>query len=521
MTEYLRLVFGTIVVLAPGAAVARALGQRSAAALRSRGRSASVFVAWTVVFAVHAHDQARARIVLAAIFVAAIVVARGSPCAGCACGDRRGPGWSAIVLGWFLWHVAGPVTGDGLFHEARVRKLVELGDLHLRTVDEFKDGGLHPGYAFPLWHGFVALVSRVSGVDPSEVIRHEAVGARPARLRGRVGGGRRSVRLGGGGRVGAARARSRCSAFAAGHGGSFAQLALPATAARQLYVPAAIALFFSPPGAADAARARASCSGARARAPHLRALPARAAGGLRLAPSEASGASGRRRFAAALVPIGLALLWLRPIVDETRLARPQCDGARAGAPALRRPAGRLERLALSARGGGVRAERRRRRCRARPGAVRRSCLASPLGGVRTRWATARARAARGPVAVRAPVRRGLALAVAACGRVLPVRVRLRRRVRAARPERARAAGGARGRASSCSGCGPATSTTAFTTAARRSPPGSRCSEARRRSRSGCSSAVPGCRSATTSALLRWRASCSRCWCTVPGTGARG
>ena len=49
--------------------------------------------------------------------------------------------------------------GDGLFHEGRVRKLVELGDLHLRTVDEFKDGGLHPGYAFPLWHGFDALVA--------------------------------------------------------------------------------------------------------------------------------------------------------------------------------------------------------------------------------------------------------------------------------------------------------------------------------------------------------------------------
>ncbi len=71
-----------------------------------------------------------------------------------------------IALGMALWHVAGVVGGDGLFHLARVRKLVELGDLHLRTVGEFADGGLHPGYAFPLWHGFLALVAEVSGLDP-------------------------------------------------------------------------------------------------------------------------------------------------------------------------------------------------------------------------------------------------------------------------------------------------------------------------------------------------------------------
>ena len=57
---------------------------------------------------------------------------------------------------------------------ARVRKLVDLTSLHLRTVDEFKDGGLHPGYAFPLWHGFLALVTKVSGLDPSIVLRREA-----------------------------------------------------------------------------------------------------------------------------------------------------------------------------------------------------------------------------------------------------------------------------------------------------------------------------------------------------------
>src|SRR5204863_96127 len=78
-----------------------------------------------------------------------------------------------VALGIALWHVAGAPTGDGLFHLARVRKLVELGDLHLRTVDEFKNGGLHPGYAFPLWHAFEAMVAKISGLDSAVVVNHE------------------------------------------------------------------------------------------------------------------------------------------------------------------------------------------------------------------------------------------------------------------------------------------------------------------------------------------------------------
>ena len=46
--------------------------------------------------------------------------------------------------------------------------------LSLRAVDEFADGGLHPGYAFPLWHGFLALIAQLAGVDPALVVRHEA-----------------------------------------------------------------------------------------------------------------------------------------------------------------------------------------------------------------------------------------------------------------------------------------------------------------------------------------------------------
>src|SRR5262245_60860984 len=172
MSEYLRLAFGTIVVLAPGWLVARALGQRGASATLAWAL-AVVFAAWTVTFVVHGSIALALGVLIAIGAVAAVFAARRR---------ERAPGVrqagvvlaGGVVLGALLWRVAGVVTGDGLFHLARVRKLVELGDLHLRTVDEFADGGLHPGYAFPLWHGFLALVAKVSGLDPSVVISHEA-----------------------------------------------------------------------------------------------------------------------------------------------------------------------------------------------------------------------------------------------------------------------------------------------------------------------------------------------------------
>ena len=73
---------------------------------------------------------------------------------------------SGVAFGMLLWFVLPIPTGDALFHLARIRKLLALDELSLDAVGEFVDGGLHPGYAFPLWHGFVALVARVADVDP-------------------------------------------------------------------------------------------------------------------------------------------------------------------------------------------------------------------------------------------------------------------------------------------------------------------------------------------------------------------
>jgi len=306
--EYVRLAFGTAVVLLPGSLVARALGRRSVSATLAWSLAA-VFVAWAVVFAVHSNIRL-ALIVLALVAGGALIAGRPARERS---STRSGPALAAgAVLGVLLWHVAGAVVGDGLFHEGRIRKLVDFGDLHLRTVDEFKDGGLHPGYAFPLWHAFCALVSYVSGVDPAGVLRHEPSLLAPVAVAvaweaGRAVFGSRA----GGAAVAAAQLGIFC--FAAGHGGSYATLAQPGTAARQLFVPAAIALFF-----ARDLPATAAVFGALAFV-----HPTYAA--FLLVPLLAVALTEWRGLVAAAVPLGAVLLWLRPLLNETNTHDPNAS----------------------------------------------------------------------------------------------------------------------------------------------------------------------------------------------------
>jgi hypothetical protein len=217
-----------------------------------------------------------------------------------------------VILGLLLWRVEGAVTGDGLFHEARVRKLVDLTSLHLRTVDEFKDGGLHPGYAFPLWHGFLAFVSWLSGLDPGTVVRHEPsvlvpIACLVAWEAGTAVFGTSWAGLS----VLAAQLALFC--FAPGHGGSYATIALPGTAARQLIAPAAIALFFAGDWLAVAA-----AFGALTLVHPTYAL-------FLLIPLLVYAVWHRavKPYAAAVVPTLLALVWLKPIADETLSRNPK------------------------------------------------------------------------------------------------------------------------------------------------------------------------------------------------------
>ena len=166
----LQLVFGFAVVLAPGVVVARALGVRRVSA--AVGWSLTlVFVALAVTFAFGLSLGVTLALVLGAGVVALP--------AGLRRWSRPPPvpwRWpvlgAGVLLGLLLWRVAGHVGGDGFFHLARVQKLLAFDDLSLDAANEFPDGGLHPGYAFPLWHGFLALVAKVSGADPVDVVVH-------------------------------------------------------------------------------------------------------------------------------------------------------------------------------------------------------------------------------------------------------------------------------------------------------------------------------------------------------------
>ena len=241
MILWLRLAVATAVLLGPGLLVARAL----------RLRSMSATLAWSVAlvagalaltFAVHGSLWLTLGLDLGAGAVAAPFALRRRPV-----GDRL-PGYgpvllAGVVLGALLWGIEGVLRGDAIFHLGRIRKLEDFGSLSLRTVDEFKDGGLHPGYAFPLWHGWLALVARVADVDPASVLVHEPSILAPVALLVAYEIGCavfRSAWLG----IATMVAQVALIVFAPGSGGSFTSLELPGTVARQVFVPVVVTLFF-------------------------------------------------------------------------------------------------------------------------------------------------------------------------------------------------------------------------------------------------------------------------------------
>jgi hypothetical protein len=240
---YPRLATALAVALLPGWLIADALGRRGGAPT----------LLWTLaplagalgLVSVVGLPLSIAAAVLAAVGAIALVVSSRR-------GKRRLPpvGGSAIVVGAgavfgiALWHVAGHVGGDGLFHLARVRKLVALDELSLEAVGEFADGGLHPGYALPLWHGFLALIAWLSGVDPELAVLHAPSVLAPLAFLVTFEAARAlfgSIWLA----FGALAAQVALISLAAGHGGAYVNLANPGTASRQLIIPATLALVFA------------------------------------------------------------------------------------------------------------------------------------------------------------------------------------------------------------------------------------------------------------------------------------
>jgi hypothetical protein len=166
------------VFLLPGAFVLRALAWPSSPAVAIAASIALsllvVTFAVALVFAVGGSIVLAGAVLLVVIAAAAVPAALRGESRPVPRADRRA---LAVLLGLSLplaglvWWAAGPLRGDVYFHLARVRKLADFDTLSsLATVNEFKDGGLHPGYAFPLLHGADALVARLAGADPADVI---------------------------------------------------------------------------------------------------------------------------------------------------------------------------------------------------------------------------------------------------------------------------------------------------------------------------------------------------------------
>jgi hypothetical protein len=328
---YLKLAAATLLVLLPGSLIARLLRRPSVSASLAWSL-AGIFAAGAIMFAVGGSLNLALGL-YAGLGAAALVAV------------LRQPGWArrrrpagvillGIVFGAFLWHVAGTLDGDALFHLARVRKLLAFGDLHLRTVDEFKDGGLHPGYAFPLWHLFLALVAKLGGVDAGKVLLHEASILCPLAF---------AVVY----ESGLAVFRNRGAAFATllatvalfglapGHGGSFVFLALPSTTARQILVPVVIALFFwfvRAPSRAGGATLAAGGLGLALVHPTYALFVLIPLAGYVAARALLVRAELRRGvvgIVCLLVPAAAVSLWLLPIVRETASHNPSDEALAA------------------------------------------------------------------------------------------------------------------------------------------------------------------------------------------------
>ena len=323
MILWLRLAFATAVLLVPGVLVARALGRRTVSA-SFVWSVALVAGALALTFAVHGSLWLTLGLVLAA-GLAALPFRRSSP-------DERLPGRAAvavagIVLGALLWGIEGVVRGDAIFHLGRMRKLDDFGALSLRAVDEFRDGGLHPGYAFPLWHGWLALVAKIAGVDPAQVVLHEPTLLAPLALvlayeMGAVVFG--SAWLG----LATMVAQVALIAFAPGYGGSYVSLELPGTVARQLLVPAVLTLFFlfvrGPSWTAGITLAAAGMDLGFVHPTYalFLALPLVGFGLARLVLVRTDLRENAAGLLAYGVPVLLVFAWLEPIVAQTRSHNP-------------------------------------------------------------------------------------------------------------------------------------------------------------------------------------------------------
>jgi hypothetical protein len=340
----LRLAAATAcVLLLPGAVVVRALGRPVALSASVAGAFVwslvLLFGGLALTFAVDGSIETAMVAVGAAALVAlvpalmrgAVPVARAHALAG---GLVVAVG---TVFGAVVWWTASTVYGDALFHLGRATKLETLDELGtINAVNEFREGGAHPGYAFPLWHAALAAVARLAAVDSGTVVLHLPAILTPLALLLAYAAGAALFRSWGGG-IAVAVSQAALLGFARSGTGSFDFLALPPTAARALLAPALLALVFTLVhegrwrrllvlGAASLVIAAVH--------PTYTFFVALPLAGFLVARVLLAWREWRdalrigTALVAVLVPTSLYALWLRPLVEDTVSHRPD-EGERA------------------------------------------------------------------------------------------------------------------------------------------------------------------------------------------------
>jgi len=314
-----RLAAASACLLVPGALLGRALRLPGAAAALTLSLGV-LFAGLVASFALETSIIVALAVMAAVAVVALVFAARTAAVAlHWAIGAVAAAG---AVFGVLIWRFGPVLNGDALFHLARARKLAVFDELSIDAVAEFADGGPHPGYAFPLWHGALALVARLAGVDTADVVLREAAILVPLAFVLAFEAGRALFGSVWGG-VAALVGQVAITGLAPGNGGTYDALALPATAARQLLVPAILASMFLLVRERRAAQALPVAAGSLALAlvhPTYALFLLLPLGGfalVRLVWARKDALTLAGGLVAVGLPTAAVFLWLAPIVEDT------------------------------------------------------------------------------------------------------------------------------------------------------------------------------------------------------------
>ena len=166
-------------LILPGAVILRLLGWPASPAAALTGCAAWSVTALAPGFVLMLATGGGVPVIvlwLLGVVGAGLIVGRGKPFA---MDVRLTPTffWFAAGVAGFaalMWVGSWNNVGDAVEHIARMRKITEL-DPAAHHLDELgllpPDTGLHPGYAFPLWHATGAAVVWLSGIEETVMFR--------------------------------------------------------------------------------------------------------------------------------------------------------------------------------------------------------------------------------------------------------------------------------------------------------------------------------------------------------------